>query len=69
MVETTESDEPDNEVEEERQAEGEVEPNSQRREGPISRREYFARLRDEQMQRNFANKPYRARGARGGRGH
>lgn len=65
MVETTESDEPDNEVEEEHQAEGEVGPNFQHGEGPISRREYMARLRDEKMQREFTNKPYRARGRRG----
>ena len=70
-METTESDEPDNEDEEEPRprAEGEVEPNSQRREGPISRREYMARKRDEKMRLEFAKKPYRVRGARGGRGH
>ena len=64
-METTESDEPDNEAEEELQVEGDVAPDLQRREGPIKRRDYFALLRDEKMQREFAEKPYRVRGGRG----
>ena len=66
MVETTESDEPDNEAEEEHEAE---EPSVARGRQPrysdrITWRQHFAQLRDEKMQREFAEKPYRARGGR-----